>query len=431
MIILATVLSIVSSCGIYVANFLKDYNYVEITNNDEELGITEEVPIDNGQDITNIALFGVDSRNTNNIGNSDAIMIISIDKLHSKVKVISIMRDTLVKVPDHGITKITEAYGMGGAVLAIKTLNQNFSLNIRDYATVNFEGMAKIVDAVGGVEINVSEDEVINANGSINEQAYVLGIEPTFIEHAGLQTLNGMQAVGYARIRKVENPNGTYGDFGRTDRQRAVMEQLFQKALTMDVSQYPKFAKELLPYVETSLDLNQILDLAGIFTRGNVEFVQTRLPLEEYVINADYYYNSKSTVLFNLGYASDLLKAFIYDDILPESYMEQYPPVMTADLLGGIDVSDDDSNKIDTDDYEDEDNYNNTEPSTSKPSYSNNSSSTTQSPASSASAEPSQPSVSSEPPTTSEPETPSEPESSQPEEVSSQPPVETTQNDAA
>ena len=190
MVILATVLSVVSSCGIYVADFLKDYNHVDITDSDEDLGISEEIPVDNGQDITNIALFGVDGRNTGNAGNSDAMMIISIDKLHSKIKVISIMRDTLVKVPDHGITKITEAYGMGGAVLAIKTLNQNFNLNIRDYATVNFEGMAKIVDAVGGVEIDVSEDEVINANGSINEQAFVLGIEPTFIEHAGLQTLN-------------------------------------------------------------------------------------------------------------------------------------------------------------------------------------------------------------------------------------------------
>lgn len=337
-ILISTLLAVTGSCFAYAYDYLKDFNHVSITQDDTELGISAEESQDTSTDITNIALFGVDSRNGEKMsGNSDSIMIVSVDKQHNKIKLISIMRDTLVRIPDHGVSKITEAYGYGGAVLAIRTLNENFNLNIRDYATVNFAKMADIIDAVGGVEIYVTEDELVNANASIMEQCEILGIDSRTvrgIEEPGLQTLNGIQAVGYARIRKVNNPNGSYGDFGRTDRQREIMEQLFNKALTMEKSQYPNMIKTLLPCVETSLDYGKILNLAGILGR-QVTFEQTRVPLLEYVIDAGYYYNGKSTVYYNLDYASDIIHAFIYDDIQPETYIEQNPPVKTGEFDGG------------------------------------------------------------------------------------------------
>lgn len=322
-ILMAGIISVGTACGYYINSFLEDYNYVELTSNDEELGISSEPEevADLSTEITNIALFGVDGRSLEKIeGNSDSIMVISVDKLHNKIKVISIMRDSLVKVEGYGNRKITEAYGLGGAELAVRTLNENFNLNIREYATVNFEGMAEIIDAVGGVTVNVTEGEMENANGSISEQAFYAGVSPNFITEPGEQVLDGMQAVGYARIRKVDNPNGSYGDFGRTDRQRYIMEQLFNKALAMDITSYPSFVKALLPYMETSLSISQVLDLAGILSR-EVSFVQTRVPLTEYVINAGYYYNNQSTVYYSLEYAGRLIRSFIYDDLDPETFV--------------------------------------------------------------------------------------------------------------
>lgn len=108
--------------------------------------------------------------------------------------------------------------------MAVKTLNQNFDLNIREYATVNFNQMAQIVDSVGGVDIELSEAERKDANRSIWEQSEVAGLPPDYIGSAGLQTLNGTQAVAYARIRYVGN-----ADFQRTSRQREVLRQIFEK----------------------------------------------------------------------------------------------------------------------------------------------------------------------------------------------------------
>lgn len=324
-----TMVALLSLCGICMAGlgvlmWQFDYNYDETIDKmtDDDLGITNTTLT---KKVINIALFGVDSRSKTAFkGNTDSIMIISVDQIHGKIKLISIMRDTLVQLPDgRGYSKINAAFGTGGAELALKTLNQCFNLNIRDYAVVNFAGMIDIIDSVGGIEVDVTEYERQNANIHIGSMAAEIGSPKDYIKKSGQQALSGVQAVAWARIRYVPTADGVSDDFGRTDRQRYVMEQLFNKALSSGVSQYPSMIKALLPYVQTSLSYGDILDLAGILV-GGTAFEQTRVPLTEYIISSDFRERTgSSTVYYDLEFAGKIIHAFLYDDISPEAYIEQ------------------------------------------------------------------------------------------------------------
>ena len=295
---------------------------------DAQLGISN---VDLSEDVVNIALFGVDTRNVNTIkGNSDSIMILSIDTVHHSIKITSIMRDSLVPIEGYNPSKINAAYAKGGPELAIKTLNQVFRLNIRDYATVNFSGMADIIDAVGGIEVDISEAERQDANKHIRWLSITSGIKNDPIQKAGLQTLNGTQAVSFARIRYVSTGEGVSNDYGRTDRQRYVMEQLFNKALSMSKTKYPALIKTMLQYMETSLSYSDILNMAGVLT-GDIHFVQARIS-QGYAMNItqkDYPSSIGSVVYYNLDYAADMLHAFIYDDIHPDTYITTNLPDKT------------------------------------------------------------------------------------------------------
>lgn len=301
--------------------FFKNFSYNHNPLNEDELGAVSA--LDAG--VFNIALFGVDTREPGDFtGRSDSIMILSIDSRNDKVKITSVMRDSFVPIGD-SYGKINSAYSQGGPTLAVRTLNTIFGLDIRDYATVNFFGMEDIIDAVGGVEIEVMENEIeggYRLNQLILEQALHQKVEPKYVENAGLQTLSGMQAVAWARIRYASTADGTTDDFGRTDRQRMVMNALFNKALNMSTSNYPKLIKAMLPYTQTSLTYSEIIKLAGIFVGGNVTFEEMRIAMPDYIINADYRPMGESSVYYNLDYASKLLHAFIYDGIAPEDYMQ-------------------------------------------------------------------------------------------------------------
>ena len=329
-ITLVTLLAVFGICITGVGVLLSQFDY-QHDNSYKEGKTDEQLDADLGitnttltKKVVNIALFGVDSRSKTSFkGNSDSIMIISIDQIHNKIKLTSVMRDTLVLLPDNkGYSKINAAFAKSPD-FAIKTLNQCFNLNIRDYAVVNFVGMADIIDALGGIEVDVTESERQNANIHINSMSKEVGTPNTPIKKAGKQTLTGAQAVAWARIRYVKTADGVRDDYGRTDRQRYVMEQLFNKALSAGVSQYPALIKALLPYMQTSLSYSDILNLAGILT-GGVSFEQSRIPLTEYVISGGFYDRTgNSTVYYNLEYAGKVLHAFVYDDIAPEEYIKQ------------------------------------------------------------------------------------------------------------
>ena len=313
-----------------------DYNYNNITGKPEDLGFESVI----NKKIVNVALFGIDSRKVDSFkGLSDSIMILSLNTETKKVKVISVMRDSLVPITYNGKTtygKINSAYSKGGPELAIKTLNTIFGLDISEYATVNFYGMADIIDAVGGIDVTLAEGELdvygyengrrVNwgINGCISEQCSYMGLDASkyYINKAGTQHLNGVQAVAYARIRHAANIEGTNNDYGRTDRQRYVMEQLFNKAVTLSKSQYVKLAKSLIPCSETSLSYSQIMSLAVNILLSSPTFEQSRVPLTEYQMGSKRVSGYGDCIYYDLDYAGKIIKAFIYDDILPEDYIE-------------------------------------------------------------------------------------------------------------
>lgn len=225
----------------------------------------------------NIALFAVDRRTTEDRANSDVIMVISVDQQLGKVKMASIMRDTYVNIDGIGMDKINAAYALGGPQLAIKTLNQNFDLDIQDYMNVDFYSAAKIVDALNGVDVNVKDEELPFLNNYLDEVAIYEKIPAVHVKNAGLQKLNGRQAVAYTRIRAVGN-----GDYERTERQRSVLVALFNKLKNSGQEVFPAFATKIIPNLETSMTNMTLLGFAsGILSSKNKTIDQERFPLDK------------------------------------------------------------------------------------------------------------------------------------------------------
>ena len=226
--------------------------------NEGNLGITTN---ENLEGYRNIAIFGVDSRSNNlDVGNrSDCIIIANINNKTKEVKLISVYRDTYVQISENGsnkLDKITHAYAYGGPELAIQTLNTNLDLNIKEFVTVNFDSVAEAVDQLGGITMTLTSEEVDYANDYIRETARVTGKSATYISSSGKQTLNGVQAVAYSRIRYTSG-----GDYKRTERMRDVLTAMLAKLKTKSLSEINKFADKILPEVYTNISSGDILAL--------------------------------------------------------------------------------------------------------------------------------------------------------------------------
>jgi LCP family protein required for cell wall assembly len=235
---------------------------VKLDQSNSNLGINKETlndPKKSEKNFINILIMGIDAMvEVNNAYSADTIMIATIDKAHKKLKLTSVMRDSLVDVEGVGDTKLKYAYSYGGPSLLIKTINQNFNMNIQDYVKVDFYEVEKIIDYLGGVQINVEPEEV----KILNDYQYDISTREgkTFIpvKKSGNQTLNGMQAVAYSRIRYV----GNY-DFERTLRQRRVMTEIIKKFSGKNIIELSNLSDKLLPLIETSLDNSDILSLGS------------------------------------------------------------------------------------------------------------------------------------------------------------------------
>ncbi|MBQ1251352.1 MAG: LCP family protein [Firmicutes bacterium] len=252
LIILLSLTAGVVGAGIYL---LGNLNTVDLDASDEDLGVSGE----GVKGITNIALYGVDTRDmSSSHGLSDAIIILTVDKDNNVVKMTSVLRDSKVPIEGYGERKINSAYSLGGPTLAIKTLNQNFDLDIKEYVTVNFAQLAEIVDSVGGVTVNLTPAEVSETNRNMQETAKG---EPQ-VQSSGDVLLTGPQAVAYSRIRSIGNDNE------RASRQQEVLNAVFDKIMTMPKSEYPDFIRKFLGIVETSLDYGDMLALSPIAVSG-------------------------------------------------------------------------------------------------------------------------------------------------------------------
>ena len=215
----------------------------------------------------NIALFGVDARD-GQLGRgtrSDTIIIASINLDTQEIKLVSVFRDTYLNLSNDTYNKCNAAYAQGGPEQAISMLNMNLDLDITDYVTVGFGGLIDSIDALGGIEMEIQDAEISHLNNYQLTMAEELGVDYTPVEHSGKQLLNGMQATAYCRIRYTKGD-----DFRRAERQRDVLTAMVEKAKEASVSSLKEMVTAILPEVETSLGVNDIVSVLGTVAGYNV-----------------------------------------------------------------------------------------------------------------------------------------------------------------
>ncbi len=235
----------------------------------------QEVTIDEGSlsqdsEIINILLVGADKRESwSEAGRSDCVMIATIDKKHKCLKLTSLMRDMYVEIPNHGKDKFNAAYSYGGISLLYQTIAYNFDLRLDGYVVVDFAAFKEVIRKLGGVKINLTDAE---ANYLV--KAYKKGTEAKV--KPGLHKLNARQALAYVRIRQ-----DAAADFGRTQRQRNVMQAILTEAKTKSVSEIMDLTGTLMKYVTTDLDNDTIYSyVKSLVMMGTTELEQKRIPVD-------------------------------------------------------------------------------------------------------------------------------------------------------
>ena len=297
-IILPLILGLVGVGAYYINSKINKVQKVEI--NKENLSINEK-KVKEEKHIKNIALFGIDAPKEK-AGRSDAIMILTLDEEHKVMKLTSIMRDSYVDIPGHGDDKITHAYAFGGPELAMKTLNENFKVNVEEFMAVNFTSLPEIIDKLGGVKINIIQEEIHHIPG---------------ITSPGEQVLNGEQALAYSRIRYA-----TGGDYKRSERQRVVLEAVFEKLKSTPTKEYPSLIDDFLPYVETNMSSMDIIKLAtdaAPLVKGNLE--TARFPLDGYCDGK--MINGVWCLVYDRQVTLNQIQEYIYDNKNLDSFKNQ------------------------------------------------------------------------------------------------------------
>lgn len=240
LVLLIILAIIVGGTFAFVHSKLSKMQQVDLNEDDLNVSAQAEQQL---AEYRNIAIFGVDSRDDSyDKGNrSDCIIIASINNKTKEVKLISVYRDTFVQIEGHGLDKITHAYSYGEAPLAIKTLNTNVDLNIKEFATVNFDVVKETVDYIGGISMPITSEEVGHISG---------------ITKPGTYTLTGEQALAYSRIRYASG-----GDYKRTERMRDVLTAVANKVKTLNISQLNGFVDTILPKVYTNITSADIFSM--------------------------------------------------------------------------------------------------------------------------------------------------------------------------
>lgn len=259
------------------------YKPVDVT----DLGIVEEELPKVSEDCTRFVIFGSDSRDDSNqyAGRSDTIIIVVVNNVDKAINLISIPRDTYVDVPGYGYTKINHAYAYGQEQLSLKTINANFGLNLTQYVTIDFSGLVDSIDMVGGVEVQLTQEEVDFINNRVNAQNKIAG--------PGLVNLNGTQALIHSRNRYVGS------DFTRAYRQRTILASLLNKIMQKDVDEILALSDSLLVNLTTNMDVNKYKSLFKEVAVDRQTYVKNikslQIPAEEYGypywLDGIYYYN--------------------------------------------------------------------------------------------------------------------------------------------
>ena len=317
------VLSLVMVLVILIGTVLGFYKHIKnkiyvkkepsISNNDSEF---KEV-----EGITNVLLIGVDARDLDEPCRSDSMIIATIDNNNKKVKLTSLFRDTLVDIPGHGEAKLNAAYMLGGPELLMKTVKETYNVSIDKYIIINFWGFETIVDYIGGIEVDVKDYQLEELNKYIGEST---GGNDCPVEKAGIQTLNGKQALSYARIRY------NVGDeYERTDRQREVIFKVIEKLQNTKPSKYLGIMNTMLEYIKTNIDPLEALNMAyTIYKLPSLDVEQLQIPLVALSETRNYKELGSVFLMDRLQNAS-ILYNFIYENKYPNEEEFNYDSLKT------------------------------------------------------------------------------------------------------
>lgn len=285
--------------------------------NQTESETEPEPPVGEAEGTEAFVIFGGDSR-SGSLGkesHSDSIMIVYVNHDAGTVKVASVYRDCMVHIEGRGYEKITHAHYFGGPELAVSTINENFDLNIEDYVTVNFYNVTELVDLIGGVEIELSEKEL----------AVVQPMEDQKTE-SGKYLLDGAQALTFSRIRKIDN------DLKRTERQREVLFQIFEKAKAMSYGEKLELVEEMLDEINTSYNQDEILVLLYSLSKYEI----TGMTGYPQVFFGGTVEGNWVEVPWTLADMSTSLHQFLYGatDYVPSEKVQEYSDVMSQKVSG-------------------------------------------------------------------------------------------------
>ena len=317
------VLSLVMVLVILIGTVLGFYKHIKnkiyvkkepsISNNDSEF---KEV-----EGITNVLLIGVDARDLDEPCRSDSMIIATLDNNNKKVKLTSLFRDTLVDIPGHGEAKLNSAYMLGGPELLMKTVKETYNVSIDKYIIINFWGFETIVDYIGGIEVDVKDYQLEELNKYIGEST---GGNDCPVDKAGIQTLNGKQALSYARIRY------NVGDeYERTDRQREVIFKVIEKLQNTKPSKYLGVMNTMLEYIKTNIDPLEALNMAyTIYKFPSLDVEQLQIPLVALSETRNYKELGSVFLMDRLQNAS-ILYNFIYENKYPNEEEFNYDSLKT------------------------------------------------------------------------------------------------------
>ena len=272
-----------------------------------------QTPIEGKSGVYNLLLLGIDNPGSAITGRSDTMLLASLNARTGTLKLISFMRDTYVAIPHHGHNKLNAAYAYGGAELLLETLEASFGVQVDGYVAVNYQLMADLVDAIGGVELTVTKDEMKKLNGILeyyNRQREADRSEQLLTEYGDLR-LTGLQTMSYARIRKLDN------DIQRGSRQRILLQALLNKMMeNITPSTLMSLAVTLIPNTSTNLDVPTILQLGTKFlAAGDFSLSEFSVPIEN-----SWKYETKqdsSVITFDAARNVQALHEYIYGEYIP------------------------------------------------------------------------------------------------------------------
>lgn len=287
----------------------------KINSNNIDTGSLEKHSYAHKDGIKNILILGSDARPGENVSRTDSMMILTIDNVNDSLKITSLARDAFVNIPGYGYSKLTHAYAYGKEKLLIDTIESNFEIDLDDVVLINFQSFISIIDAIGGVTVDVTEDEMAEMNKFIPE-TYKWSENPdkgemTLITKAGSQKLNGYQALSFARIRKNDSA------FGRDNRQRMIVSNLLKEIKNTSKLKYPFLIKAAAPYISTNMSTTKMIKYGiDVLRIGTGSIKQMEFP----IVSSEKY--STGGIYGNYGWvlrfepkSIKILKNFIFNDV--------------------------------------------------------------------------------------------------------------------